>query len=286
MTYDHFLMRLEQEIVKRVEDRGLVQRVQILKNNGVKLDGFCFRMEGHRERPTIYVNQYYYQEIPESELEDIAELVLKIQRKSRLFPQKDLMQMMEFEQMKSRIFYRLISREQNEELLKKVPWIPWLDLAIVFYLRVPETIVRNATALIHTEHMEYWGITLEEMYRAAAVNMAGLPVRLDPMESLLGETGMEPLQSGMYILSSGGREYGAAAIVDAGNLRTCFQRIGEDYYVLPSSVHEVILLPYSMATCQKELDELVQEVNEKCVSREEVLSSHAYFYSSRTGKLE
>ena len=285
MTYEYFLAYLEELMLKRLKTGESVQKVQILKNNGVKLDGFSYCIKGRRERPTVYVNQYYHEQISEKELDDIAATVLKLQRESRLLPADDLAQILDFESVKARIFYRLISRKRNEELLSQSPWLPWLDMAIVFYLRIPEHIVKNATALIHTNHMEQWEITLGELYRTAARNMSKEPVLLEPMESFLENCGFQPLSSSMHVLSNRRKEFGAALIVDPKVQRMCFRKLGEDYYVLPSSIHELILLPASQTVCREELDELVQEVNESCVSREDYLSGHAYFYSSCIGQI-
>lgn len=285
MTYAYFLMRLEQLLTDALDTGEKVRRVQILKNNSVKLDGFTYGLEGHREQPTVYVNHFFHRDMQEEELLPIAEKILKIQRSSILYPEKDLSQVLVYENMKKHIYYRLISKSANEELLNQIPWIPWMDLAIVFYMRIPEHILEHATALIHTSHMEHWGIAIKELYRVAAENMAELPVQLEPMEIFLEGYGFEPLSSGMHVLSIGRKEFGAAAILNPQILRRCYRKLGEDYYVLPSSVHEVILLPKSLTVSRTGLDELVREVNEKCVSKEEILSDHAYFYDGTLGQL-
>lgn len=286
MTYEYFLTRLEEKVRERQEEGETIRRVQVLKNNSVKLDGFSYCVEGHREQPTIYVNHYYRDDLTETELEETVGTLLKTLRECRLFPGQGVDQILNFRKMKDRVFCRLISREKNEELLAQVPWLPWLDLAVVFCLVIPEHIVERASALIYTSHMEHWGITQEELHRAAAENMAGLPVYLEPMETLLEGFGFDVLSSGLYVLSNERKEYGAAAIIDPTVQRMCRERLGEDYYVLPSSVHELILLPESLFTGREELDALIQEVNENCVSPEEYLGSHAYHYSLETGKLE
>ena len=286
MTYEFFLTRLEEKIREWQEEGEKICRVQVLKNNSVKLDGFSYCVEGHKERPTVYVNHYYREDLTEEDLAQTADLTLKTLRECRLFPGRGVDQILNYRRMKDRIFCRLISREKNEELLTQVPWLPWLDLAIVFCLAIPEQIVERASALIHKSHMEGWGITQEELHRAAAENMAKLPVLLEPMETLLEGYGLDVLSSGLYVLSNKRKEYGAAAIIDPAVQRMCYEQLGEDYYVLPSSVHELILLPDSLFTGREELDALIQEVNENCVSQEEYLGSHAYHYSHETGKLE
>ncbi len=286
MTYAQFLDILEQEICLLAEEEEHIQRVRVLKNNSVKLDGFSCCIRGRKEQPTVYVNHYYYAGICENEIRKLAQQILKVQRESLLEKGNDLLQVLEYGRMKGRIYYRLISREKNEELLRDVPHLFWLDLAIVFYLKIPEEIISNATALIHNSHMKQWGIDLKELYHAAAENMAEIPVMLEPMEQLLEGYGLKGRSSGMYVLGIRGREYGAAVILDPKVLKKCFRRIGEEFYVLPSSIHEVILLPVSCSDDPSELERLVKEVNETCVTPEDYLSGHVYRYFSDTGELK
>ena len=83
----------------------------------------------------------------------------------------------------------------------------------MFYLKIPEEIICNATALIHNSHMKQWGIDLKELYHIAAENMAEIPVMLEPMEQLLEGYGLEGKTSGMYVLGIREREYGAAVML-------------------------------------------------------------------------
>ena len=104
MTYESFLDILERNICSMLSGEEQVRRIQILKNNGVKLDGFSYQIPDHKEQPTVYVNQYYRQEMKEEDLRGVAQLVLKIQRDSRLFPEEELTQVLDYERMKDRIF--------------------------------------------------------------------------------------------------------------------------------------------------------------------------------------
>ena len=91
-----------------------------------------------------------------TDIREIATAVLQIQRESRKLPSEELNEVLHFDRMKDRIFYRLVSRERNRELLEKTPHVDWMDLSLVFYLRIPDHIIRNATALISRTHMERW----------------------------------------------------------------------------------------------------------------------------------
>lgn len=279
MTYETFLERLEQAVNQRLEEEEQVERVCVLKNNGLKLDGFSYAAEGRRERPTVYVNQYYRKEMTEEELLRTAALIVRTQRESGVLPQEELSGLLEYENVKDRIYLRLISREKNQELLQEVPYIPLLDLALVFYLQIPEHILKRATALIYERHLKYWGRTLEELRDTAWENMKKLRATLDSVEALLGEDDIGRI-SGMYVLSTDRKEYGAAVLADPEILKWCSGQLGGDFYILPSSVHELILLPTDTSANLEELRALVREVNTFCVSPEDYLSDQVYCYDS------
>ena len=75
-----------------------------------------------------------------TDIREIATAVLQIQRESRKLPSEELNEVLHFDRMKDRIFYRLVSRERNRELLEKTPHVDWMDLSLVFYLRIPDHI--------------------------------------------------------------------------------------------------------------------------------------------------
>ena len=115
-----------------------------------------------------------------------------------------------------------------------------------------------------------------------------LPDEFQTMRAVIEElTGMEETgkEDRMYILSNEIRSYGAAAILYEGRLEKIGDYLKENYYVLPSSVHEVIIVPESEAPGQAELSRLVKEINETQVDPEEVLSNHAYYYDRKQKKL-
>ena len=89
----------------------------------------------------------------------------------------------------------------------------------------------------------------------------------------------------MYVLSNNQRNYGAVSILYEGLLKDIGERLQEDYYVLPSSVHEVIIVPESNSPGQEELEHMIVEINETQVEPEEVLSDRAYYYSRKEARL-
>ena len=286
MTYEKFLDCLEQELHDLMKNGEEIRRVEVLKNNSVRLDGFSYRMPYRKEEPTVYVNHYYRKNMDMTDIREIATEVLQIQRESRKLPSEELNEVLHFDRMKDRIFYRLISRERNRELLEKTPHVDWMDLSLVFYLRIPDHIIRNATALISRTHMERWEKTEEDLLLTASENMRSVPVFLHPLEQLLEEYGLDLSGSGLYVLSNSRKEFGAAVIVDQDVQKMCAERFGQSYHVIPSSIHELILIPSDQEMSRNDLDAMIRDVNRRCVSREEFLSDHAYYYDADEERLK
>ena len=141
-----------------------------------------------------------------------------------------------------------------------------------------------ATMLIKNEHLGWWDVTVQDIYRMADENterilpyefsnmLAVIEHMLDDWEKREAEKEEE-----MYVLSNAVRNYGAAAILYPNRMKAIADYLGESFYVLPSSVHEVIIIPKSKAPSKRYLSRIVKEINGTQVKEEEVLSDCAYY---------
>lgn len=195
-----------------------------------------------------------------------------------------------WENAKKRVYPVLVSKEQNHEFLKNLIWQPFLDLAVCYMLVLPLD-EGQGNIRIKQEHLDRWGIDEQELAEQAEKNNLKQNYSLKDMGELCSKllTGSkagekEKLEcGGMYVLSNRSNMYGAAKLL----CKPFLEKIsgGRSFYILPSSVHESILVPDQVGIAKKELDEMVREVNSITVAEEEVLSDHAYFYDSRTGEV-
>ncbi len=115
-----------------------------------------------------------------------------------------------------------------------------------------------------------------------------LPSDFRSMESVIEELADQPQppkKGEMYVLSNQIRSFGAAVILYPGRLKRVAALLGESYYILPSSVHEVIIVPEREVPGVPVLNEMITEINEIHVEPEEVLADHAYYYSHASGEL-
>ena len=291
LNYNVFGNEVKQEVEKLLGTEVRVELRQITKNNGIILDGICILEKGCNVSPTIYLEEFYQEYKNGMSLREIASRICEVYEKRCRGIPFSLEYFLDFEKMKERIFCKLINRELNKELLNEVPNILYLDLAVVFACAVENEEFGNGSILVREEHRKLWRVSKELLYEYARENTFRLrPFELKSMEELI-EDMVEPEEKKllkeipMYVLSNQKRVFGAAGLLYDRVLSDAGVRLEDDFYVLPSSVHEVILVPDHVAGSEKELRTMVHEVNHTQVEPEEILSESVYHYDRKKHSL-
>ena len=276
MTYYQFIHAVEEKIKKEVKEERKISVHTNIKNNGVKRTGIMISENGINISPTIYLEEYFQQFKRGYPLELIVKDILSLYEKIRFQNSwKEGEKVKSYDFVKGRVIYRLVNRERNRKLLEDVPYKEY----------------GMASMLVRREHLKMWKVSEEDIYYRACKNTQKLlPYDFSTMRSVI----MELLEIGreieeqtgkMYILSNVMRSYGACAMMYPDLLRKIGEELEENYYILPSSVHETIIVAESEAPGKEELCEMIEEINETQVEEEEVLSNRAYYYECDTGKL-
>lgn len=193
----------------------------------------------------------------------------------------------EFDKIKDRLYMKLVSRERNAEKLQGLVAIPFLDMAILFQIRYSETRFDKIFYTVTEKKRKEWGVTVEELYQAAYKNLVEKDApqihEIEELVPFLAPTGeSRKLFSGprlpMYVMTNKDRHQGAVSMLAKDKLREFAGKLGgKNFYLLPSSIHEMILLPEDLG--EKEgLVEIVREVNDTEVPLEDILSYHVYKY--------
>lgn len=292
MTYNQFVQIVEDKLKEELKEHVRVSIYTADKYNGTRRKGILFQEEDSNVSPTIYLEEYYRQFERGDAIDTIVEEILGLYGKIRFKePWKEGL-LTDYEEVRDRIVYRLINRKENEKLLREMPHVPYLDLAIVFYVLLEAGDCGTATMPIKYEQLKRWKATQEQVYRQACKNTWKLfPYEFRTMGSVIAEMmdmeGMEEKEGedALYILTNHYRSFGAAAVLYSGCLKKIGEFLGEDYYVLPSSVHEVLIIRKSASPGKAALAAMVTEINETQVEKEEVLSGRAYYYDSVHHKL-
>lgn len=291
MEFTNFTTLVKNEVEKRAGENYQVKLNDVMKNNGVMLRGITLMQDDSNISPTIYLNPYYdAYENGETTLGTVIEDVLDTYERNKVNRSIDMKFFLIYDIVKTRIIFKLVNTEKNHELLQDIPHIPFHDLSIVFQCLVSEERFGNASILIHNVHMQLWRVNARELYERALENtprlqgyeLTDMRSVLEEMKQLGGERAEEieeiEQEIPMYVLSNRTRIHGAACILYPDILKDFAYVVGKDLYVLPSSVHEVILLPADGTQDSGQLEEMVREINRTQVEEEEVLSDSVYYY--------
>lgn len=192
----------------------------------------------------------------------------------------------EFENVRGKIIYRLVNYEKNKELLEDCPHRRLHDLAVTFRWVAHIDDDGVSTSLITNRQVKEWGITVNDLVLAAQQNTPRLfPAKIIDMEEMLaGKVSfiLYPSAIPMYILTNEQEINGASALLYGDVLKDFADKKGTDMYILPSSIHEVILLPSDRINDPTKLLSMVHDANTTVVSIGDVLSDSVYYYDRKT----
>lgn len=287
MNYTSFCEYLLAALVNQLEHGVTISKESIRKNNNVSLDAFIIHMPDVSSAPVVYLQPLYQTYCNGSSIDKIAQTVLAKLKRELPLSLELAEQARTLESARDRIAYRLISRKDNEELLKEVPWTPWEDLAIIYYLHLGVKEDKQITTIIHNHQAETWHLTSGELYELARENTPKLcPCTTGRLDHLLfgwdeDEDRMVPCDTGLptlYVLSNRTGINGAICMLYDNVIKDFADTLGSDLIILPSSIHEVLILPDSHDETYEKFRNMVRSVNAEDVPKEEVLSDELYLY--------
>ena len=295
MEYKEFVEYIKMNAGYIAGEGGNITINHVIKNNGCEMDGLVIMEKGKDIAPTIYLDSFYELYTNGENIKNIIRQIEVIYEQNKNNVTFDVNILKHFDTIKDKIVYKVVNYRSNEKLLEQVPHKRILDLAVVFYCLLDNEYGRSATALIYNNNLKNWNVTIDDVYKAALKNTPDLlHSKISSMAALFEKCGVnvdgeevdlkDYVPSDMYVLTNESKLNGAACILYENILYDFAQKLGADLYILPSSVHEVILLPKLSMFEKDELVNMVKEVNTEGVAADEVLSDHVYEYN-RTERL-
>lgn len=186
MNYQEFIGSVTGFLRESLPGGTKLQLIPLEKNNGVIMDGLSIRKEGKRVAPMIYLDAWYREYLDGRSLRGICDQILECCEEPDLENRFDVDFFRNPERVRPTVVYKLIHYEKNRELLKEIPHLPFLDLAVVFYCLLTDTPWDHATVLIINSHLELWGKNTSWLYKAARENTERLlPGKLVSMEDMI-----------------------------------------------------------------------------------------------------
>ncbi len=292
MSFDGFCKCVQMDLQKQLSNVGAsVELKTITKNNNTKYPALIITEPGCNTSPVIPLGQFYKMYLYGEELAKVEHKIVKCYAENAGH-KFETAEFTEWDNISEKIVYRLVNFERNKELLGTIPHRRFLDLAITYYFicNMPFAESHCGTIQIANKHLEMWNKTEEDLYSTASKNTltlmpfkyAGIMDVID--EHLSGCEKNEPPENArslsiMNVLTNKQGLYGAAAILYQHLLKNIAEKTGTDLYILPCSMHEVILLPAVKNSKCAELINMVKNINQTILPEDEFLSNNIYCYS-------
>lgn len=296
---DEFVEQVKNEIGYRYKD-STVKISKVTKNNGIVLNGLMI-MKDVNISPTIYLEYFYSQYKAGKGINEVIDEIVECYEKNKIQSDVDMSFFFEYEKVKERITFKLVNYEKNRELLKHIPHFRYLDLAIIFHYVLENSEQKPfseiGTILIYNTYMEKWRITKNQLYDIALENTPKIfKHQIISMESVMREVSemleessqdaiIEESLFPMYVMTNYRRMYGANCILYPDLLKGFAERVRHNLYIIPSSIHEVILIPDFEGISREEIMEMIKSVNDSQLSADEILSYNVYRYSRKDNKV-
>lgn len=285
MEINEFAQKVRRAVERELGEKYRIELKKVQKNNGVMLHGLLILSAERNVVPTIYLETFHAAYEDGVTFGDVLDRILAIYREETPAGNIDMDFFGSFDRVRDRICYRLIRKQHNEELLRDIPYVDFLDLAICFYYAYSGRTLGEGTILIQDSHMEQWNVKVKDLMRHAAENTPRLfPGILMPMREVLEEM-LEfheecrtEEEIPLNVLTNSKRSHGASCILYPGLLERIAERNGKNFYIIPSSIHEVLILEETGAEEPAEMQDMIREVNREHVAAEEVLSDNLYYY--------
>ncbi|MCC8105242.1 MAG: DUF5688 family protein [Clostridiales bacterium] len=202
-----------------------------------------------------------------------------------------------YETVKGMLTVDLINRDQNKEFLKGIPRHDMEDLSLIYRIRINGDDNELMADILFTNKMlERYGITPEQLHHDA-LETAGrkeplciLNVKeiMERMSDMLGMPALLEIPEqeaeygfSLYMATNMSGRKGASVIAYPEFMDKASEKLNGDFYIFPSSVNEVMMLPDDGEQNWRNLENVVRGINKDSIPSGEKLSDKVYHYDSR-----
>lgn len=269
----------------------------VKKNNGQEMAGLCIKKEGQEVAARIYLEKYYAT-FPEwasdrAILKAVAKDYMAAEA-GQAWLESLAASVKDFDLVSENIQVQVVNKEKNRESLAGYPKkeVEGTDLVAVFCILFHGPEGACASALVTDALMDRWDISQESLYAMALENtIAKAPAQIRIMESMFSDDGetVDPKEAfqedELYALTNAQRENGAAVLLYPGFLQSIAEGSGSSFCILPSSIHELLIMKVRDAAEASRFQGMVMEINRDHVSPQEVLSDQVFYYDRKEQKL-
>lgn len=297
------VMKTCQEVQKLLGEDYEVQIQTTMKNNHCERLGITVRERNGKIGRTFYLEEYFQRN---GNVETVAHQIVESMLESIPMPLMKWAESFNFHNLgnlKHLIRFNLVNYDANKEELAERPYIRYLDLAIIFYIVIDSNPDGVMTTKIFNYNLADWKITKEELFEIARQNMERqFPVCVHTLKNILMagilEHGEEMDEEdiflfeemakdapALYVMTNRSQTFGASCMLYDSALEDFAESQRSNLVILPSSIHEVLLLKQEKGMDFESMREMVMAINRHEVSKEDVLSDSVYLYDWKKKEL-
>lgn len=299
--------KFQQEIVNRLQEHygeeAEIITHEVVKNNNCKYHAVSALLDGIDIGVNLYMEEFYEEYQSGTSMDAIIKHMITIiegMREKSYINEKNLIEAMSnYPYMRENIIIRLLKREHNEEYLENKVYVPFLDLAAVVFVMMNQDEKGISTLAIPRKIFEEWNIPIADVFKdALEETIKRFPAVTESLQKLLTELEMDvgkmlqddfaemmnpPIQEEMkniFIITNQAKINGAAVLLYPNVLKELAEQLRSDkLYILPSSIHELIVLDECDSI--EQLQQMVHHVNQSMVLETERLSDNVYVYDNK-----
>jgi hypothetical protein len=296
MEIKEFGMNIAKEMQSNLGEKYCIEYNEVIKNNHVTYHALVIKKEKVNVAPTLYIDGFYEQYLKGTSVTRIVDQVISLYEKSLPPKSLDVTFFQDFAKVADKLSFKLVNYSKNQEKLKEIPYKKFEDLALIPVCIVNNEEIGDGVIVINYKHLNLWEVSFDELWENVMVSAPKVcPAKIETMletipdSSILygGFEDMPGLYNNILVVSNESRMNGAGVILYQGMLKQLSDFFEGDFVVIPSSIHESIVMPsYNNAVGFEGLVNIVHEVNSSVVAEEEILSDNIYIYNRDKGVLK
>ena len=267
-----------------------VEVQEITKGNDTKMVGVLIRKKGSNIAPNVYLEGFYARYLNGEDMDTLIDDICEVRIKNDT-PDINVNDLTNLDKVRDKITCKVMSKKLNEQYVENKPHKVVEDLVVVYIVNLGENEGGQMSMPITNGLLDSYGITADELNKIAMNNLAKSDIEFRSMYDVLKEMapeGMEdmlpPDDGTMYVLTNASKYNGASAILDKATMDGIREKLGADFVIIPSSIHEVIILKVTQEFMSvEELKSTIGEVNTTSLDPKEILSDHPYIYTKKDG---
>lgn len=294
MTFNDFCNKIKMDVEWKLGSSYIISLNTVTKVNTIQT-ALSIQKKKDSVAQNIYLEDFYEQYQNGRSIISIVDNLIRLHQSTPDTIIRNLPSFTDFAAIKDKIAYKIINTKKNQQLLEDIPHKSFFNLSIVLYCFLGNMGDCTASLLIHNSHLQIWNIDFDSLLKIAFDNTQKLfPLDIKGINQIFASfdsnkdshnNSIEDLDEDIfYVLTNNSQLNGFGCILYPDILESFAKRFG-NFYILPSSLHEALLVPVRDDAPQDLLD-MVKTVNATEVAPEDFLADSVYFYNSVTNQIE